>query len=171
MEQFEAEKGKNAIWRGKITKGFLEWKKKQEKKKSVQTSTMQKISNSTINEIQSNIQKIFSKLDNFEYRIRNLETEKPVLKKKKKLGKISDDHFFRILKTAYNSSEKKFGDFVSVSALTDKIKEFIPWTNEKIHSELYNLFMNYKIDLQPGKFFDGTPLIQDGKTFVWFKLK
>jgi hypothetical protein len=31
--------------------------------------------------------------------------------------------------------------------------------------------MNYKIDLQPGKNVEGIPLIQDGKTFVWFKLK
>jgi len=171
MVIFEAETSKNAIWRGKITKGFLDWKKKQTKKKSVKTSTIQKISDSIIIEIQSNIQEIFSKLDNFEYRLRNLEIKKPVLEKEKKLGKISDEHFFRILKTAYNSSENKFGDFVSVSALTDKIKEFIPWTTDKIHSELYKLFMNYKIDLQPGKYVDGTPLIQDGKTYVWFKLK
>ena len=31
-EQYEKETGKNAIWHGKVTKGFKEWKKKQEKK-------------------------------------------------------------------------------------------------------------------------------------------
>ena len=31
--------------------------------------------------------------------------------------------------------------------------------------------MDYKIDLQPGKEFEGEPLRQDGKTFVWFKFK
>ena len=171
MEKFKAVTSKNAIWRGKITKGYLDWKKKQGGQKKRQISTIQKKSGSVILEIQSNIQKIFSKFDNFEYRLRTLEKKKTVSEKVERLGKISDDHFFRILKTAYNSSEKKFGDFVSVSALTDKIKEFIPWSTENVHSELYKLFMSYKIDLQPGKKVEGVPLIQDGKTFVWFKLK
>jgi V8-like Glu-specific endopeptidase len=168
MEKFKAETGKNAIWHGKITKGFLDWKKKQGKRKVKKTLTKLKTNDSVIIEIQSNIQKIFSKLNNFEYRLRSLENIKPKFEKQ---AKISENHFFRILKTAYNSSEKKFGDFVSISVLTDKIKEFIPWSTEKVHTELYKLFMKYKIDLQPGKNVDGTPLIQDGKTFVWFKLK
>ena len=171
MEEFKAVTGKNAIWRDKITKGYLDWKKKQGEQIKRQRSTIKRNSNSSIIEIQSNIQKIFSKLDNFEYRLRTLEKKTPESEEVERLGKISDAHFFRILKTAYNSSEKKFGDFVSISKLTDKIKEFIPWSTQKIHSELYNLFMIYKIDLQPGKKVDGVPLIQDGKTFVWFKLK
>ena len=171
MEKFKAEKGKNAIWRGKITKGYLEWKEKQGRQKKRQISTIQKKNDSIILEIQSNIQKIIATLDNFEYRLKTLEKIPPESKNVERLGKISDDHFFRILKSAYNSSEKRFGDFVSVSALTDKIKEFIPWSTEKVHSELYKLFMNYKIDLQPGKKVEGVSLIQDGKTFVWFKLK
>ena len=171
MEEFEAVKGKNAIWHGKITKGYLKWKEKQGRQTKGQISTTQKRNDSVIFEIQSNIQKIFTKIDNFEYRLKTLEKKTPESENVERLSKISDDHFFRILKTAYNSSEKRFGDFVSVSALTDKIKEFIPWSTEKIHSELYNLFMNYKIDLQPGKKVEGVPLIQDGKTFVWFKLK
>jgi len=171
MEKFKAETSKNAIWRGKITKGYLKWKEKQGRQKRKQISTIQKKNGSVILEIQSNIQKIFSKLNNFEYRLRTLEKTPLVHEEVGSLSKISDDHFFRILKTAYNSSEKKFGDFISVSTLTDKIREFIPWSTEKVHSELYKLFMNYKIDLQPGKKVDGVPLIQDGKTFVWFKLK
>ncbi len=171
MEKFKNETGKNAIWRGKITKGYLKWKEKQGRQKKGQISTIQQKNYSVIIEIQSNIQKIFTKIDNFEYRLKTLEKKTPESENVERLSKISDDHFFRILKSAYNSSEKKFGDFVSVSALTDKIKEFIPWSTEKIHSELYKLFMNYKIDLQPGKKVEGIPLIQDGKTFVWFKLK
>lgn len=171
MEKFTAETGKHAIWRGKITKGYLEWKEKQGRQKRRQVSTIQKRDDSVVLEIQSNIQKIFTKLDNFDYRLRILERKSPESEKVKTLAKISKDHFFRILKTAYNSSEKKFGDFVSVSTLTDKIKEFIPWSTEKIHLELYKLFMKYKIDLQPGKKIKGVPLTQDGKTFVWFKLK
>lgn len=171
MEKFEASTGKNAIWRGKITKGYLEWKKKQTGKKRKQLSTTQTYKDSVIVEIQSNIQKIYSMLKNLDHRVNKLENKSSKSEKIEISGTISDRHFFRILKAAYNSSEKKFGDFVSVSALTNKIKEFIPWSTQKIHSELYNLFMSYQIDLQPGKKVEGVPLIQDGKTFVWVKLK
>jgi hypothetical protein len=167
MEKFEASTGKNAIWRGKITKGYLEWKKKQTGKKKKQLTTTQTYKDSTIVEIR----KIYSMLENLDHRVRKLEKESSKSEKIEISGTISEKHFFRILKTAYNSSEKKFGDFVSVSALTNKIKEFIPWSTQKIHSELYNLFMNYQIDLQPGKKVEGVPLVQDGKTFVWVKLK
>ena len=171
MEQFEAITGKNAIWRGKITQAYLNWKKKQEGQKKRQISTIPKKINSVMLEVQSNIQKIFSKLDNFEQRLKNLEKKTSTSKKNEDLGDVSDAHFFRILKIAYSSSEKKFGDFIPISELTDKIREYIPWSIEKVHSELYELFLNYKIDLQPGKNVQGKPLIQDGKTFVWFKLK
>ncbi|MHA1376146.1 MAG: hypothetical protein ACTSR7_17860 [Promethearchaeota archaeon] len=171
MEKFEAETGKNAIWRGDITKNYLTWKKKQVGQKKRQIPTIKKKSDSIILEIQSNIQKIFSKLDYFEQRLKNVENRTLPSVKNEDLGDVSDAHFFRILKTVYNSSEKKFGDFISISVLTDKIREYIPWSIKKIHSELYELFMNYKIDLQPGKNVQGKPLIQDGKTFVWFKLK
>ena len=67
--------------------------------------------------------------------------------------------------------EKRFGDFVSVSDLTEKIKEYLPLPTKDIHSQLYELFMEYKIDLQTGKNTGGTPLVQDGKEFVWFKFK
>lgn len=171
MEKFEAITNKNAIWRGKITKGYLDWKKKQGRQKKRQISTIQKKNDSVIIEIQSNIQKIFSKFDSFEQRLKNLENRTLTSVMNEDLGDVSDAHFFRILKTVYNSSERKFGDFIPISVLTDKIREYIPWSIKKIHSELYELFMNYKIDLQPGKNVQGKPLIQDGKTFVWFKLK
>jgi hypothetical protein len=149
----------------------LNWKRKQKKPSSKITSTQPILENTILLKIQSNIQKIFSKLDNFEYRLKTLENRTLISKKKEGLGDVSDAHFFRILKTVYNSSEKKFGDFVPISVLTEKMQEYIPWSIEKVHSELYELFMNYKIDLQPGKNVEGIPLIQDGKTFVWFKLK
>ncbi len=170
MEKFEADTGKNAIWRGAVTKGFLNWKRKQ-KKPSSKITSIQPIENTILLKVQLNIQKILSKLDNFEYRLKTLENRTLISKKKEGLGDVSDAHFFRILKTVYNSSEKKFGDFVPISVLTEKMQEYIPWSIERVHSELYELFMNYKIDLQPGKNVEGIPLIQDGKTFVWFKLK
>ena len=171
MKQFEAETNKHAIWRGKVTKGFLEWKKRQKKKSISKPSVKPLPTSSILNEIQINIQKIYSKLEDFESRIKILENKTLTSLEKKKFEDISDDHFYRILRVAYNTSEKKFGDFVLIFRLTEKIKEYIPWSTEKIHSELYKLFMDYKIDLQPGKNVEGIPLVQDGKTFVWFRFK
>jgi len=171
IKQFEKETGKHAIWRGKITKGYEQWKKKRKEKTIPKTSVQLTFDTSLLNEIQSNIQNIFSRLNNFEYRLKNLENTLLPTKNTDLIEDISQDQFFRFLKVSYNSIEKKFGDFIPISTLTESIKEYLPWPNEKIHSELYKLFTDYKIDLQPGKEFEGEPLRQDGKTFVWFKFK
>ncbi|MBN1801617.1 MAG: hypothetical protein JW891_08945 [Candidatus Lokiarchaeota archaeon] len=149
---------------------FIRWKTDQlNKEMETHDAKFYSIS-SMISEVQLNIQKIFKKFASFEKRLEKLESGE-VVKKKKKHSKISEDHFYRILKVVYKSMEKRFGDFVSVSALTEKIKEYLPLPTEKIHTHLYELFMEYKIDLQTGKNVGGTPLIQDGKEFVWFKFK
>jgi len=141
-----------------------------------QTSGVQKektetlgVNTSIIKEIQSDIKDIHRQLDFF---IRRLEkVENLVGIDSEPVAEISDDQFYRILKLSYNSLDKKLGGFVPISDLTEKIKDFIPWPTEKIHKNLYSLFLNYTVELQPGKSDRGTPLIQDGKKFVWFKLK
>lgn len=170
-KEFKAETGKNAIWHGNLTKAFTQWKEKRIKaiSKKIPTNT---ISEPTIlNDIQSNIKLIFNRLINIENRLKTLENIGSNSETKKLSEPISEDHFWRILKIVYNSLEKKFGDFVSISALTENIKQYLPWSTEKIHLELYKLFIDYKIDLQPGKMVNGEPLKQDGKSFVWFKFK
>ena len=171
MEQFEVKTGKHAIWRGKITKGFLQWKEKQKKKPIIKPSVKPLPTHSILNEIQLDIQNIYSKIKDLESRMKIIENKTITSLEKKKFEAISDDHFYRILRVVYNTSEKKFGDFVPIFRLTEKIKEYIPWSTEEIHSELYKLFMEYKVDLQPGKNVEGIPLVQDGKKFVWFKFK
>lgn len=168
MQQFEDLTGKNAIWNGKITSNFKKWAAKQKgkvitNKKPIQTTLS--------NNIASQLQTILNQFQTFEIRISKLENAVFRLEPKEKLEKITREQFNRTINTAYNSLEKRFGDFVSISALTNKIQDFIPWTKEKIHDELYKLFMEYKIDLQPGKRVDGDPLVKDGQTYVWFKLK
>ena len=171
IKEFEAETGKNAIWRGKITQIFKSWKEKQKNKTTPKSKIKKGSGSSDITQIRSDIQDIVSKLNSFDHRLSILENEIFPSKKKESIEELSPDHFLRILKTVYNSIEKKFGDFVSIYLITENIKQYLPWSTAKIHSELYKLFMNYKIDLQPGKRIDGEPLIQDGNTFVWFKLK
>ena len=127
------------------------------------------MSKSIIGEIQSNITDIHRKLENFNHRLEKLEIK--IGFDTESESEISEDHFFRILKLSYNSLDKKFGGFVHISDLTEKIKNLIPWSRERIHKHLYSLFLNYKIELQPGKLDRGAPLEQDGKNFVWFKLK
>ncbi len=122
--------------------------------------------------IQSEIKKIHNRIDNMDYRLKNIENNFYKSKNiEKSIPKITEEHFLRTLRVVYDSLEKKIENFVPISALTEKLKEYIPWSTEKIHSEIYKLFMNYKVDLQPGKRFDGKPLVQDGRKFVWFKFK
>ncbi len=128
-----------------------------------------KIDNSIIGEIQSDITNIHRTLEGFSRRLKKLEDKIGI--DTESVSEISEDHFFRILKLSYNSLDKKFGEFVLISDLTEKIKNFIPWSTERIHKHLYSLFLNYKVELQPGKRDRGAPLVQDGKKFVWFKLK
>ena len=149
---------------------YLKWRQTQINEQLHRMNAKFFSASSILDNIQSNMQKIFKRLSKMEYRLKTLETQEPTTKRKKETD-VSDDHFFRILGVVYNSMEKRFGDFVSVSNLTESIKQYIPLPTEKIHSQLYELFMSYKIDLQTGKNMGGTPLIQDGKEFVWFKFK
>ena len=91
--------------------------------------------------------------------------------KKKQIKKISEEHILRIIKTIYKSNERKMGNFILISDLTEKIKDYLPWSTEQIHEQFYKLFMEYKVDIQPGKQKSGQPLQRDGKIFVWFALK
>ena len=171
MKRFKAETGKNAIWRGKITQGYLKWKqnlnKKQKRKKSSRsTSFSLKDKN-----LQNSSTQISSTLVKFEKRLTRLEKAVFKSKMERQDTEISEDHLLHIIKTVYRSEEKKMGNFISIPVLTEKLKKEIPWTTQQIHNELYKLFMDYKIDLQPGKLKMGQPLQQDGKTFVWFALK
>ena len=149
---------------------YLKWRQTQINEEIHRINAKFFSASSILDRIQKNMQKIFKRISNIEYRLKTLESQE-VTTKKKKPTDISNDHFFRILGVVYNSMEKRFGDFVPVSNLTESIKQYIPLPTEKIHNQLYELFMNYKIDLQTGKNVGGTPLVQDGKEFVWFKFK
>ncbi len=152
INKFYEETGKHAIWGDRLTKQYNQWKRSQKNA--------------------LNIEKIFVKLEDIEYRLMILENHVLHSESKRSREEVSQEHFLRILRVVYNSCEKKLGDFIPISQLTEKIKEYLPLTTETIHIYLYDLFMEYKIDLQPGKNnFDGDPLVQDGKTFVWFKFK
>ncbi len=167
INQFEQETHKSYH---SLSIPYLKWRQTQINEELHRMNAKFFSASSILDNIQSSLQKIFKRMSSIEYRLKTLETQEPTAKRKKETD-ISDDHFFRILGVVYKSMEKRFGDFVSVSALTESIKQYIPLPTEKIHSQLYELFMNYKIDLQTGKSTGGTPLVQDGKEFVWFKFK
>lgn len=169
MKIFKQETGKNAIWRNKVTKGYLAWKEKRFKKKPSKSSPGLTPKVPQLSHINSTLNQIIAQFQDFQIRLAKLESAVFSPKAQKSSQQISSDHFLRIIRTAYNSSEKKMGEFVKISTLTSKIKDYIPWSTQKIHHEIYKLFTEYKIDLQPGK--GGNPLVADGKKFVWFKLK
>lgn len=170
MARFEKETNKKAIWGGKITKGYQKWKERLEPQRVRQIS-ISKPSSLPLTDFQDKFERIFKTLDHLDKRIRDLERKESTSKKKQKTQKFSKAHFFKILNLVYPSIEERYGDFVLISTLTESIKQYIPWSTQEIHSELYRLFMDYKIDLQPGKKVKGEPLRQDGNTFVWFKFK
>lgn len=152
INKFYVETGKHAVWGDRITKQYKQWKISQKNA--------------------LNIEEIFSKLEEIDFRLKILEKQTKQSDKIKKYEEVSKDHFLRILKVVYKSCKKKLGDFIPISELTEKIKEYLPLSTESIHEKLYELFMDYIIDLQPGKnTFEGKPLTQDGKVFVWFKFK
>ena len=159
MLQFENETGKHAIWKDKITINFNKWVSKRKKQEKIITKTP------------SNINVILKKLQDFEERLIKLEIATFDSVKIDDTREITEDQFLRTTKIAYNSLEKKLGDFVSISVITNKIQDILPWSTKKIHDILYKLFMEYKVDLQPGKILKGTPLVKDGQTYVWFNLK
>jgi len=170
MLQFEAETGKNAVWRDKVTTNFKKWAAKRERKgKGIISprTTKTTLSDGDL----SKLDIILNKFQDFEMRLSRLENSVFQSESDVKIQEITDGQFKRTVNTAYNSLEKRFGDFVSISAITNGIQDFIPWPKEKIHNELYKLFMEYKVDLQPGKKLEGEPLVKDGQTYVWFKLK
>ncbi len=168
MARFKEETDKNAIWRGTITKGYIAWKKKLKARTIGKTSKPKSMS--LIN-IEEKINQIFKKLDQLDQRVQLLERNNSSSKKIRKSPKFSGNYFLRILNLVYASIEERYGDFVLISTLTESVKQYIPWSTQEIHSELYRLFMDYKIDLQPGKNIKGEPLRQDGNIFVWFKFK
>jgi len=168
MAQFKKETTKNAIWGGKITKGYKEWKKNLENRTIAKVSQSKSLS---LTDLQNKIGQIFKTLDHLDQRIQHLEKKDSISKKNRKSPKVSRNHFLKILNLVYPSIEERYGEFVLISTLTESIKQYIPWSTQEIHSELYRLFMDYKIDLQPGKNVKGEPLRQDGNTFVWFKFK
>ncbi|KKM75104.1 hypothetical protein LCGC14_1393560 [marine sediment metagenome] len=166
MKQFEDQTGKHAVWRGKKTKGYQDWKDKLDKKTSkILTKQVLKSKNST------ELNLLISKFTKMEARLEILENAVFGNIKKKQRKKISEGHILRIIKTIYKSNERKMGNFILISDLTEKIKDYLPWSTEQIHEQIYKLFMEYKVDIQPGKQKSGQSLKRDGKIFVWFALK
>ena len=168
MDQFKKETTKNAIWGGRITKGYKEWKQNL-KKKTIDIVSQTK--SFPLIDIKNKIELIFKTLDQLDQRIQLLERKDSVPKRNQEPLKFSKNHFFKILNLVYPSIEEKYGEFVLISTLTETIKQYIPWSTQEIHSELYRLFMEYQVDLQSGKNVKGEPLRHDGNIFVWFKFK
>jgi len=179
QERFHKETGKNAIWHGKITNGYNNWLKKKNKTKDLK-KTPKKTSkrkspinqeSTSLKNITNTLEKLMVEFQFIDNRLQKLEQAVFHSFKEQSSQKVSTNQFLRIVNTAYDSIEKKkTGGFVPIQNLTSKIKDYIPWSVQEIHDELYKLFMEFKIDLQPGKSSGGIPLIKEGKTFVWFNL-
>lgn len=170
MKKFEEETGKYAIWRGTVTKGYQQWKQKLSKK-SLKTSTKQISKSENFENISTELNLLITKITKMDARLKMVENAVFGDIKQQNTKKISEDHVLRIINTIYKSTQKKMGNFILISELTEKLKDYLPWSTEQIHEQIYKLFMDYKVDIQPGKQKSGQPLRRDGKIFVWFALK
>ncbi len=119
--------------------------------------------------LETQVKSIMVKIDNIERVLSQLKSG--VIKSSESQIEVSQEHLLRIIKSVYASIPKSSGGFVPVPELTEAIKDYFPWTTKKIHQELYKLFSEYKVELQPGKSKGGEPLEQDGQKFYWFKLR
>jgi len=84
---------------------------------------------------------------------------------------ISDDSFYRIVSEAYHSIGNKMGSLVTIPELTRKISKRLKWDQQRIHDGLYQLYIDGKVDLQPGKVKEGSPMRIEGNTFYWFTFR
>ena len=144
--------------------------KKSKKFKSKESSQESSQESSLFLKLEKDITEIFKKIDQFDLRLKNIETLISNAKQEQKDGELSKNRLLKILKDVYNSTGKLTGNFVPISTITKKIKEQMSWDTEKIYKELYDLYIKEEIHLLPGKSSNEEPFIQDGKSFAWFKL-
>ena len=76
------------------------------------------------------------------------------------------------LRQAYESVPSKMGDMVEISQLSHILAEETGWTINQIHNQIYQAYLEKRVDLQPGKVSGGTALeAEDGSKFTWFQFR
>ena len=123
------------------------------------------------------IQKVLPILENYDKRLLNLETkiEELGLKMEKLAEKThgrrwTEDDIYPYVREAYFTSPDRLKDLVPIPSIAQQVKAKIAIELDVLEDLLYALFIQNKIDLQPGKTRTGQPLIRNNHSFYWLKI-
>lgn len=85
---------------------------------------------------------------------------------------ISMSDFLFHLQQAYQSVPSKMGDMVELPVLGEILARDTGWTINQIYEQIYQAYVDKKVDLQPGKVTTGEALeAEDGSKFFWFQFR
>lgn len=91
---------------------------------------------------------------------------------KLKLTEIPQDQFLFQLRQAYETAPSKMGDMIEIPILAEILKKNTGWEIDHIYQQLFQAYLEKRVDLQPGKASSGKPLeAEDGSTFYWFQFR
>lgn len=85
---------------------------------------------------------------------------------------VSDDEFFSYVEQAYYTTKER-SEAVPIPKIRNKLIEYTGLSRDEIDLRLYRLFLQHKVDLQPGGSDDPSEqLVSDtGYRFYWFKFR
>lgn len=93
-----------------------------------------------------------------------------ILKLKEK--KISSGQFLFQLRQAYDTVPSKMGGMVEIPILAEILSKNTGWVIDQIYHQIYQAYLEKKVDLQPGKAVEGKYLeSEDGSRFYWFQFR
>lgn len=91
---------------------------------------------------------------------------------KLQLIEIPSSQFLFQLRQAYETVPSRMGDMVEIPILADILRKNTGWGIDQIYRQIYQVYLEKKVDLQPGKASSGNPLKgEDGSTFYWFQFR
>ena len=85
---------------------------------------------------------------------------------------ISSDQFLFQLRQAYETAPSKMGDMIEIPILAEIVSKNTGWEIDLIYRQMYQVYLEKIVDLQPGKAINGKPLeSEDGSRFYWFQFR
>ncbi|MFW9992296.1 MAG: hypothetical protein ACFFD4_09640 [Candidatus Odinarchaeota archaeon] len=85
---------------------------------------------------------------------------------------IPSDQFLFQLRRAYETAPSKMGDMIEIPILAEILSKNTGWEIDQIYRQIYQVYLEKKVDLQPGKAINGKPLeSENGSRFYWFQFR
>ncbi len=76
------------------------------------------------------------------------------------------------LHQAYDTAPSKMGTMIEIPVLAEILNKNTGWEINQIYNQIYQAYLDKKVDLQPGKATNGKALeAEDGSRFFWFQFR